>query len=72
VRRLDVWKVYPLSSSGCKVSDQSIRSRRSELVRRGRVQSTGVRRRTDYGRMAAVWPGSLLNRADVDLIVDCC
>jgi hypothetical protein len=36
-------------------TDQSIRSRRGELVRKGRVFDTGKRTVTKYGRSAVVW-----------------
>jgi hypothetical protein len=38
-----------------RVSPQSIRSRRAELVRRGLVVDSGKRRRTQYGQEATVW-----------------
>jgi hypothetical protein len=38
-----------------RVSPQSIRSRRAELVRRGLVVDSGKRRRTQYGQQATVW-----------------
>ena len=36
-------------------TDQSIRSRRGELVRKGRVFDTGKRTVTKYGRSAVIW-----------------
>jgi hypothetical protein len=36
-------------------TDQGIRSRRGELVRKGRVFDTGKRTVTKYGRSAVVW-----------------
>jgi hypothetical protein len=38
-----------------RISPQSIRSRRAELVRRGLVVDSGKRRRTQYGNEATVW-----------------
>jgi hypothetical protein len=38
-----------------RVSPQSIRSRRSELVRKGLVEDTGRRKPTQYGRESIVW-----------------
>lgn len=38
-----------------RVSPQSVRSRRAELVRRGLVADSGLRRPTQYGSTATVW-----------------
>lgn len=38
-----------------RVSDQSIRSRRAELVKKGLVETTGDRRPTEYQQLATVW-----------------
>jgi len=39
-------------------TDQSIRSRRGELVRKGLVVDTGERSTTKYGRSCVVWKAS--------------
>lgn len=44
---LDYW---PASAT-----DQSIRSRRGELVRKGKIFNTGKRTVTKYGRSAVIW-----------------
>ena len=36
-------------------TDQSVRSRRGELVRKGKIFNTGKRTVTKYGRSAVVW-----------------
>jgi hypothetical protein len=38
-----------------KVSDQSIRSRRSELVRKGLAEFTGDFGRSEFGQRARIW-----------------
>jgi hypothetical protein len=39
----------------CRLSDQSIRSRRAQLVRKGLVRDSGRRRLTKRGQRSAVW-----------------
>jgi hypothetical protein len=43
---------------GSRISDQSIRSRRAELVRKGLVRDSGSRRRTQHGQRSVVWEAS--------------
>lgn len=38
-----------------QASDSGIRSRRSELVKAGKVEDSGLRRRTPAGRLTIVW-----------------
>ncbi len=47
-RIADLWPEH-------RVSPQSIRSRRAELVRRGLVVDSGTTRPTEYGSSATVW-----------------
>jgi hypothetical protein len=41
--------------SACRVSEQSIRSRRAELVRQGLVVDSGARRLTKHRQKSTVW-----------------
>jgi hypothetical protein len=43
---------------GSRISDQSICSRRAELVRKGLVRDSGNRRRTQHGQRSVVWEAS--------------